>query len=189
MPTEGTCPVCERTVRVRTGKIVHHGFRRPGRGRIVGDCFGVGALPYEVSPAGTRTYLGRVVHTRLRTTEDFLERLEAGEVETLHYEARVPVPWAGALSGRTNSGWTVWSMPVRRDEVDVQRQQLWRRVYAEQVAQAQGEIGWLKAEVERCERLIRAWVPRELRDVPQASTSAHSPVRRRRRRFFLSRSA
>jgi hypothetical protein len=189
MPTEGTCAVCERAIRVRTGKIVHHGFLRPGRGHIVGDCFGVGAPPYEVSPAGTLTYLGQIVHPRLRTTEEFLGQLEAGKVEQLHYEGRVPVPWAGPLVGRRDRGWTLWSMPVRADEMDVQRQHLWRRVYAAHVAEAQSAIGWLKGEGERCERLIRAWAPRELRDVPRASPSRDAPTRRRRRRLFLSRSA
>jgi hypothetical protein len=188
MPTEGTCPVCERAARVRAEKIVHHGFQRPGRGHIVGDCFGVGAPPYEVSPAGTRTYLGQIIHPRLRTTEAFLGRLEAGEVEALHYEARVPVPWAGPLLGRSDRGWTHWPMQVRADEIDVQRQHLWRRVYAAHVTEAQGAIGWLKGEVERCERLIRGWAPRELRDVPRALPSPGAPMRRRRRRLFLSRS-
>ena len=46
----GLCPACQRQVKARDGKLVHHGYQRPGAGYIVGDCFGVGYEPHEISP-------------------------------------------------------------------------------------------------------------------------------------------
>jgi hypothetical protein len=98
MPTLGTCPVCERPIRVRTGKMVHHGYRRPGWGQIVGDCFAVGREPYEVSCEATRDYR-RVVGSHLAFSEEFLGRLRRGEVLTLQHDARVPVPTTEVRGG------------------------------------------------------------------------------------------
>lgn len=48
----GECQVCEGwQCMTRDGKMVHHGYRRPGHGSIVGDCFGVGHLPYPAVDA------------------------------------------------------------------------------------------------------------------------------------------
>jgi hypothetical protein len=46
----GTCAACGRIIKVRDGKLVHHGYQRPGYGYIVGDCFGVNYEPHETSP-------------------------------------------------------------------------------------------------------------------------------------------
>lgn len=57
----GFCPVCERYIKCHhvRGKhvLVHHGYERPGEGYIVGDCFGVGHEPHEVSPALAQLYI------------------------------------------------------------------------------------------------------------------------------------
>lgn len=54
--TLGHCPVCEGEFKVRAGKLVHHGYERPGDGMIHGDCFAVGYEPYERSPKGCEDY-------------------------------------------------------------------------------------------------------------------------------------
>ena len=46
----GTCAACGRSIKVRDGKLVHHGYERPGHGYIEGDCFGVHYEPHETSP-------------------------------------------------------------------------------------------------------------------------------------------
>lgn len=46
----GTCWDCWRNIKMDpSGRMVHHGFQRPGDGQIHGDCMGVGTVPYEVS--------------------------------------------------------------------------------------------------------------------------------------------
>ena len=182
MPTLGTCPVCERAIRVRAGKMVHHGYQRPGSGRIVGDCYGVGTPPYEVSSEGTRGYRDHVVAPRLARDETFLARLEAKTVEELQYERTVPVPttlqrgWTGSV-GPTR-GWTYHGArfvafdsdeggagptarlgaSLRCARLETTRRARWRGS---------------QRELERCERLIRDWVPGELRG---RSSPIRSPV-------------
>lgn len=70
----GTCPVCfgDYVVHLPAGlgagirpkKMVHHGYERPGVGYIVGDCHGVGFMPFELSCEGTRSWL-TVLQNRL----------------------------------------------------------------------------------------------------------------------------
>lgn len=46
------CQICEREQALTTdGKMVHHGYERPGHGWIIGDCFGVGHKPYTATSA------------------------------------------------------------------------------------------------------------------------------------------
>lgn len=46
------CQICEhRQCKDSRGKLVHHGYLRPGYGQIEGDCPGVGYLPYPETDA------------------------------------------------------------------------------------------------------------------------------------------
>jgi len=69
----GCCQICEQEQKLHDGKLVHHGYKRPGHGEIVGDCYGVKADPYEVSCELVRSYLVSVeeelVHKQERLTQ------------------------------------------------------------------------------------------------------------------------
>lgn len=82
----GTCAVCEGRVKVRGGTLVHHGYRRPGHGYIVGDCFAVGLLPHEVSSATARAYLDYLT-TRVADLETAKEQV-ASATELVHEYTR-----------------------------------------------------------------------------------------------------
>lgn len=59
----GICPVCFRVQKLdENGKMVSHGYRRPGDGQNHGNCFGVGYVPLEVSPVGSRAYQAQVAY-------------------------------------------------------------------------------------------------------------------------------
>ncbi len=45
----GTCQICGRTIGAETGKIAHHGYKRPGEGWQTPSCMGARFLPYEQS--------------------------------------------------------------------------------------------------------------------------------------------
>jgi hypothetical protein len=47
-----TCPCCFRAIAVGSGLMVHHGYKRPGNGEIVGNCPGIRFKPLEISPDG-----------------------------------------------------------------------------------------------------------------------------------------
>lgn len=79
----GTCPVCEMNVKMRKGvqRLVHHGYERPGDGYIVGDCFGVGYAPWELSSHGKIDFLSGVVRPRLEHLTRTLARLDKATCE------------------------------------------------------------------------------------------------------------
>lgn len=52
-----TCPCCFRPIAIGDGKMVLHGYRRPGDGHTQGQCFGVNFLPLEESTAGLEAYI------------------------------------------------------------------------------------------------------------------------------------
>jgi hypothetical protein len=47
-----TCSCCFRSIAVRNGKMVHHGFERPGYGYQTASCWGVNFPPLEISLEG-----------------------------------------------------------------------------------------------------------------------------------------
>ena len=56
----GTCAVCGRNVKLRDGKIVAHGYQRRFHAHM-GNCFGVGYDPIEVSTEGAEAYMASMV--------------------------------------------------------------------------------------------------------------------------------
>lgn len=86
----GSCPCCFRNIKLKqtTGNalplMVPHGYQRPGWGYHVGNCYGVNYPPFELSTEGTKHLLTEVLTPRLKGQKEFLERLESGEVNTLH---------------------------------------------------------------------------------------------------------
>lgn len=78
-----TCPVCERKHQLHNDRMVHHGYQRPGDGSgIIGDCFGVGYLPYEVSDEGCHAFKA-VLLRKQENVQEFLARLRSGQVKSL----------------------------------------------------------------------------------------------------------
>lgn len=50
LPT-AECQICECQQATRNGRMVHHGYKRPGDGYQHGDCYGVGHAPYPATDA------------------------------------------------------------------------------------------------------------------------------------------
>lgn len=53
-----TCPCCFRSIAVRGGKMVHHGYDRPGDGHQTDSCWGIRYAPLEVSTEGLEWLIG-----------------------------------------------------------------------------------------------------------------------------------
>jgi hypothetical protein len=77
----GTCQGCFATHSLIGGVLVHHGYRRPGVGYIIGDCAGVGHQPYEISCELTKSFHKHLEEKVLPNVVAHLGRLEAGPVE------------------------------------------------------------------------------------------------------------
>jgi hypothetical protein len=72
--TIGTCAICLHAQVVRRTAMVTHGYQRPGHGYIVGECFGVGYHPYELSADACVAYIPHLeaAKTRYETKLAFL---------------------------------------------------------------------------------------------------------------------
>jgi len=145
----GTCPVCERQQRLHKMRMVHHGYRRPGTGEIEGDCFGVGYPPYELSSEGTEDYLEKLLGQR-EHYQDFLRRLEAGEVRTLHKDVSI---------GRFSPPKMVTLTPADGYDFDEELRS--------RIRDTRYYIRGLDTEIARCERLIKDWVKRPVRTIEE----------------------
>ena len=88
----GTCPVCFRNQKMTPGSLhgsdrtrpgmVLHGYMRPGLGYVVGNCFGQGWPPFELSSEGTVAWVARL-HDHVHAVEVSIANLESGKVEVL----------------------------------------------------------------------------------------------------------
>lgn len=141
----GQCAICEGEFKLTLEHhMVHHGYRRPGWGHIVGDCMGVGEPPYEVSCEITKTYRA-VLEQQKSSTEGWLGRLERGEVGELRVRQRPGVP----------------------EVVMTPADPMWGRSVDWAIMEARSELRKIDREIERITRLIDAWVPRPLRTVEE----------------------
>jgi hypothetical protein len=87
----GKCGVCEGEFKLTNGKLVHHGYQRPGDGAIHGDCFAVGRAPLELSPAATVEYRALLVAhiARLQARLAALPTLTELHITNSRHEVRI----------------------------------------------------------------------------------------------------
>lgn len=72
----GTCPACFSIQKLNKGRLVLHGYTRPGDGFVYRECFGVGHLPLEVSSEGTEAFV-EVLARALVNAQEALALFEA----------------------------------------------------------------------------------------------------------------
>jgi hypothetical protein len=94
--------------------VVLHGYKRPGRGYLEGECFGAGWPPFELSSEGTSAYL---VHL-----ESILEGLEKGlgRIERDEYD-HLSIGLQGYAKKDTDPA--VWRVYLKR-AIDQQKYQI-----------------------------------------------------------------
>lgn len=86
----GTCGVCFANVKLDKGRIVLHGYQRPGDGMAHGRCWGVDHAPFELSPDATRDYTDRALTPRREGAERRVAELALGGM--VLGTAKHPVP-------------------------------------------------------------------------------------------------
>lgn len=144
----GWCPVCQRQIKVQDGLLVHHGYKRPGIGAIVGDCFGVNMPPHELSATTAQSYLNEVIEPGIRATERALVYLgPPGEPEWLQFEQfdrekRQYVPVKKYRSEVSDYDWEQRLRLVRMQEAN--------------------RLEYLQGEARRLENLVATWQPHPL---------------------------
>lgn len=157
MPTStrylGTCAACGGEFKVRGGRLVHHGYKRPGVGYIVGDCLGVNYPPHELSPE-----LAQVV------LEVATEKVEAVESKLAELPSRTSLPkrFYESPGPGLRARWV--QRQVTPDDVSEYE---WGQLYHAAKGQLQSELRFWRSEVERAKGLLKGWRKRPLRTVEE----------------------
>lgn len=149
----GTCPVCEGEFKARDGKLVHHGFTRPGDGAIHGDCFAVAYEPYERSTKGCEDYKAATV-SALTELREWLKKLSKKT-----YFMEVKKSW------RTNE------IETTEYAVGVTDRYTWERLVDSKRSETEHAIKVHVHEVARMDRLIAAWTLKPLREVTEEAAA------------------
>lgn len=130
----GTCGCCGGNYKLRDGRLVLHGYERPGYGYVLGSCFGVGYEPHEVSPKCAADFLAKVLLPAKAAKEAFIAKLNAGEITELTGGSRLkPVTvkvgekgWAEALNATLGNAESELESIARDVEVFTARVAEWK---------------------------------------------------------------
>lgn len=132
----GTCPVCGRNIKIEHGVMYSHGF--VVQGYRLGNCFGVGYPPIEVSDRGAKALLGS-----LKTQKSAL--LKA--IEDLKVTPSITRYRRDGEKIITNRGEPGFD-----------------RVQASEIGQHESVIRFLTSDIKTFEEIIRIWEPKPLPD-------------------------
>jgi hypothetical protein len=153
--------------------LVHHGYLRPGTGEIQGDCFAVGALPYELSKdvcedwrdrmelkleAATNT-LTRLRHPDLSELSGTTELIFAGPLT--EEAARKASPMFGHRCVNPYERLT-W-LTVRRDSKDFFERDLFSSWRDQGIRECESTIRFATYEIERMGKFIAGWLLKPVR--------------------------
>lgn len=175
----GTCAVCEGRIKVRGGTLVHHGYRRPGFGFIVGDCFGVKMAAHETSPETAKAYLGEVILPTLDVRIQMTARVETATVLTYTYERRLAMHQKVPVMIEVKQGdvRTYHQDEVTKDNHGIPSFDDVRRV---QLANLESGIRSLEGERTRLTNLIDTWTKRDLTTVEEETAKGLSEAQAKR---------
>lgn len=151
----GCCQICEQEQKLTPdGKLVHHGYRRPGDGAIVGDCYGVHAVPYEVSCEILKKYLGGV-RQHLASAEESLAKWRKGEV---------------TYFTETHRGMRGTAIV---DHYALGVTEYWRFTgeVKHRIRMAESEVGMIESHVKRLERRVAEWAPAPIRTIEEKAAA------------------
>jgi hypothetical protein len=154
----GECQICEGDFKVRGGLMVHHGYKRPGWGYIVGDCPGVDEPPYEVSCDAIKRYRETVLES-LDNANRRHDELEAGTAKITAYK-------------RADYAWSKWGLDIpQRTKHDTKVIEPgdpdYDRLRKLAISKEIRAIEWLVHEVERATKRIDNWVKKPIRTIEE----------------------
>jgi hypothetical protein len=170
----GTCPICEGRFKLHPGKggpghetLVHHGYKRPGWGYIVGDCFAVGWRPYELSSEVCIAYLKKLAVYR----EAHMKALQELESRPLTL---------GEVIGRGRDAVTYTYRRDSNERIEVRyhgaplEKDAYERVRKSRIAHEKSQIKMIDLDSERMRRLVAAWTPKPLIEVDEEGRTRES---------------
>ena len=150
----GNCQICEADQKLHQERMVHHGYRRPGHGSIVGDCPGVGEVPYEVSCDLVKSYKANV-ESQLVGLRKHLATLKASKVGYLTEMKHV-------------GGWGRMGQNVIIEYIaGVTEPYHWAQAVQHATFEVESNIRQCEHEIDRCTRRINAWSRKPIRTVEE----------------------
>ena len=108
---QGTCQICERTIKSKFGIIAHHGFQRPGDGWQTNSCMGARGLPYEKSRDIIPNAIG-YLKLQIENIKNNIKRIE---------EENLPV---SRFKGESVPSTHLQYISIRENYFDMQRSQI-----------------------------------------------------------------
>lgn len=153
----GECQICEKEHKLADAAsmgdlvLVHHGYRRPGHGSIVGDCPGVGYLAYEQSCARLKDY---------RTNLEFRLAGARGRIVVLR-------------EGGAERVSRMWRQPDGRQKLETLEKHAadpveWAQAVRHSISCLESEVRQLEGEIRRVEARVARWAVKPLRSVEEA---------------------
>lgn len=166
----GTCQVCLKSF-VSKPNLVLHGYARPGWGSIIGECWGVHNLPYELSCELTKKWRHQLISVRIPFVEKRLSDLRSGRVTSLQYvytDYNGKLSYGGGPGGRGYPTRTVMidqGAPLPESIRNDTRADLFDSLLRENIYQEEKNLGGLRGEVAWLTQRISQWVyaPEKLR--------------------------
>lgn len=160
----GYCPACDGDFKIQDGVLVHHGYRRPGHGHIVGDCFAVHMTPHETSPETAKKFLAhlRGIEASLVTRIEHLKTTDTLFVEKTKFEG---------------GKYVTYEVTLKKGETDEYE---WKRTQEWQIDRVEGSLVILRVDIIRVQKLVDTWVEKPLRTVEEdvAAKKAASEARK-----------
>lgn len=150
----GNCQWCEGDFKLFTVKpgattiahddlrMVHHGYKRPGHGSIVGDCPGVSELPYERSKALVEQLLGGA-EVHLAQHREHLRLLKAGKIDRITRQE-----WSYDTRGGTKP-----KLYVQAEVEDWQ----WRDVLDKETRETERAVDFWNSQVTHFQKRVSNW--------------------------------
>lgn len=129
----GTCPVCWGNYKLSEGRLVLHGYRRPGWGSVIGSCDGEKYQPAETSVAGLKMWVEKLAEELARNKATAL-KIAQGLVDKILYNK----VWID----KTNPNFNGSLMRLTRDTDEM--------------------IKMIGADIERYHKIIAIWKVRPL---------------------------
>lgn len=188
--TKGTCGACFRLMGVGSdGLVVRHGWRESG-GRRVGEyghvfhsgaCFGVGRLPFEVSPKCTEDFVAQILtpmgeraHAVVVHLETMPDLVYEGKTFAANFsDCRGHMALTKSKSAETWDGYFRWCVkltPGTEEQTIKCHKEDWfgdvvpsyKKCHRERLEMAQRSEAGIKNDTLHCLDRIAKWVPAQL---------------------------
>ena len=162
----GECQICEGQFKVQDGRVVLHGYKRPGDGYIIGECFGRNEPPYELSCAAIPGWL-EGCKSSLMEAARYLDDLKSGKIDRFRME-----------SGYTNQGYSHKPFEAVRSELD---DYAWETNLKSRIYEVERAFRFWSREVERLTKRIANWRLKPLVEVDEEGRTPVEKAERERR--------